>query len=649
MNIPMAAVKGIFQVLAADLKTVWRGSRMLAVKRNILFLPLPSASDILLFTMDFIDLLRNETIGGDREITTPFGKRRLLYADYTASGRGLRFVERYMVRLLELYGNTHTAGNATGVATTNAYHASEAMIKRAVGADEAYHVIPAGTGATGAIHKLQQILGVYIPPAAKEKITQATERAFPRETVAGLGRELEREKPVVFIGPYEHHSNEISWRECFADVVEIDLGPDGGVDLSDLERKLALPEYGGRRKIGSFSAASNVTGVLTPVFEITRILHAAGALAFFDYAASAPYVPIRMRGPEGIDLDGIMFSPHKLIGGPGSCGLLIIHEKIYPRNLAPSTAGGGTVRFVSREYQDYVDNIEERESAGTPGILQMMRAALSLSIKERIGGHRIMEMERAHLAHGLSILEKESAIHVLGDNVARGCRFGRLAILSCVVKSGNAYFHPGFVGRLLNDLFGVQARAGCSCAGPYGHRLFGIDDMRSLEYRHLIAEGNEGIKPGWVRIGFHFLMTEEEVEYICEALRFIARRGKYFLPLYDFDLHTARFTPRGFSEGEPRFGLEEALRFAGDGESAAGVTAAGMDPAGSAAAGPAAAANAAGWAAGPAAAKTEAQESEFARWLAEAEAAADRLEKEYRPENERLTESPLYPYIYYRE
>jgi selenocysteine lyase/cysteine desulfurase len=504
---------------------------------------------------DFWDRARESVIGRNAWIATPFGRRRVTYADYTASGRGIAFIEGYVRRLLELYANTHTEDDATGRITTGRLHQAERTIKRLLHAGPEYRIIEDGTGATGAVHRLQQILGIYLPPVAKDFFRTLLARRFAGGELDAFSAFVLAHRPVVFVGPYEHHSNEVSWRECYAEVVEVELDADGLLDLADLSQKLSRPEYRDRRKIGAFSAASNVSGVVTPVYEVARILHRHDALAFFDFAASAPCAAIDVCRDGESFFDGVYFSPHKFLGGPGSSGILIIHERIYRRDLPPTVGAGGTVDYVSFDEQAYSSDIEAREKPGTPGILQIMRAALALELKERLGVERIAARERELIRRAMERFAACQPIEIVGNRDPDR----RIAIFSFNIRAGASYLHPRFTTALLSDLFGIQSRAGCSCAGPYGHRVLHIDRETSRVYRERLACGLGGLKPGWTRINFHFLITDEEADFLLDAVCFVCRWGKYFLPLYHFDIHTGAWRHRDFAPPETRFGLEEAL------------------------------------------------------------------------------------------
>jgi len=512
------------------------------------------------------DYVRNSIIGQNTKIKTPFGERLITYADYTASGRGVYFIENYLTDIMKLYGNTHTEDDATGIITTKLLKKAEQTIKHLVNADEHYKIIQEGYGSTGAIHRLQKILGIYIPPVLRENIKKWINDYFE-------GHEDERDKmldyinskrPVVFVGPYEHHSNELTWREGFCEVIEVELNSDGLIDLIDLEKKLNRYSGDDRIKIGSFSACSNVTGIKSPVYKIAKILHNYGAYAFFDFSASAPYIDIDVYHDRDSYFDAIFFSPHKFLGGPGSCGILILHEKLYRTDLPPTCSGGGTVDYVGFTTQLYSRDIEVREKPGTPGIFQMMKAALAMELKEKLGVDKIEEREYELTSRAINYLSEIPQVEILGNpDPSR-----RIGIISFNIAVGDGYLHPRFIVRLLNDLFGIQARAGCSCAGPYGHRLLHIDYEKSMKYRRLIQDGFAGLKPGWARISLHYLMTDDEVEFILDAISFLAENGQYFLPLYFFDLHTGTWKHRDFEDSESPsgidgFGIDEAMSISG--------------------------------------------------------------------------------------
>lgn len=493
--------------------------------------------------------VRNAIIGQNFMFQTPYGKRLLLYADYTASGRSIKFIEQFLIKIQREYANTHTEGNVTGRQMTKILHQAETIIKKAFNAEKNCRIIAMGTGATGAISKFQEIIGIRLPPATKELVKtilnkSAKDNVLDQNVNNTLKEEINRLKPVVFIGPYEHHSNDIMWREAIAEVITIKLTPDGYLDLVDLERQISDPKYKNRLKIGSFSAASNVTGLKSPVYEISSILHKHGCLVCFDFAASAPYVKIDMNNSNDTFFDAIFISPHKFVGGPGSSGILVFNERVYKTVLSPTSSGGGTVDFVSSTSVDYSEDIEIREKAGTPGVLQTIKAALAIDLKDAIGIENIEAKELEYTTRALDRLSKHPKIEILGPLDPEN----RISIVSFMIKHEDKYLHPKFTTKLLNDLFGIQSRAGCMCAGPYGHLLLNIDEERSQKFRCITQQGSLGLKPGWCRVNFHYLCSEIEFEFICKTIEYVADYGHLFLNEYSFDIHSGEWTHLYFED-----------------------------------------------------------------------------------------------------
>ena len=508
------------------------------------------------------EVLRNELIGKNLKFETPYGERLLTYADFTASARGLSFIEKYLLELQESYANTHTEDDMTGEVMTKILHKSEEIIKAHVNGGDNCYVIPSGTGATGAIECLAKILGIYIPPAAKRTIENIMKEYYKgNKGIDDIINEEDYLKhlPVVFIGPYEHHSNILMWDEGIAEVVEIGLKSDGTIDLDELKGKLSDKKYKDKLKIGSFSAASNVTGIITSVDEIAGILHDNNAYACFDFAACAPYVEINMNKNKKEYYDAIYLAPHKFAGGPGSSGILVINKRIYDNSLPPTVSGGGTVSFVSPYTYDYIDNVQLREMAGTPGILQIFKAALVMELKDFIGLDKIEKIEKYYTEKVFQRLSSIKNIEVLGPADINN----RLPIFSLKIKHKDKYIHPKFAAKLINDLFGIQTRAGCACAAPYGHRLLDISEETSHLFRRFIKEEITAIKPGWVRFNIHYLMGESEVDFICNAMKFIAEHGYLSLNEYVLDIKTGnwshKFHNKPFSTVE-NFGIVESLK-----------------------------------------------------------------------------------------
>ncbi len=468
----------------------------------------------------FFSQFRVNTIGYNQTITTPFGEKPLVYADWIASGRLYKPIEDAIINKIgPLVANTHSESSDTGMIMTNIYKLSHKIIKEHVNAGPDDVIITAGAGMTCVVNKLQRILGIRVPDQARKFYH------LPPE-----------ERPVVFLTHMEHHSNHTSWLETNADVVVLEPDDNLLVNPEVLQREIV--KYKNRTlKIGSFTACSNVTGIITPYYELARIMHQNGGFCFVDFAASAPYVPINMHPDDPLSrLDAVFFSPHKFLGGPGSAGVMVFNSALY-HNRTPDDPGGGTVNWTNRwgKYR-YIEDIEAREDGGTPGFLQSIRAALSIRLKEHMGCDRIRQREDELLTKLLSEFK-----NIPGLNILAGNQEHRLSVVSFYIDN----VHFNLVVRLLNDRFGIQVRGGCSCAGTYGHYLLHVDYYTSNSITRKIDMGDLSGKPGWVRLSLHPTTTSQELDYIIDAVKQVAANANEWGNDYTYDLHSNEFNFNG--------------------------------------------------------------------------------------------------------
>ncbi|MCX6305210.1 MAG: aminotransferase class V-fold PLP-dependent enzyme [Bacteroidetes bacterium] len=459
---------------------------------------------------------RKRIIGQNQYFRSPYGRKKMVYADWIASGRLYSTIEDKISNSIGPFiGNTHTETSENGRLMTEAYHQAHIRIKKHVNAGPSDVIITTGFGMTGAVVKFQRILGLK---SCGE--------------LAGHPCLKDSDRPVVFITHMEHHSNHTSWYETAADVVVIEPGADLLVDLGNLEK--ALIKHKDRKlKIGSFTACSNVTGIRTPYHAMARLMHEYGGLAFIDFAASAPYEAIDMHPANAIEkLDAVMFSPHKFLGGPGSSGVLIFDSSLY-HSKVPDQPGGGTVDWTNAwgEYK-FIDDIEIREDGGTPGFLQAIKTALAIELKDQMGVQQMHKREKVLVGMAFKKLQMIPGIHILADNI-----IDRLGIISFYADS----IHYNLIVRLLSDRFGVQVRGGCACAGTYGHYLLNVSHDKSKKITDKINTGDLSEKPGWVRLSLHPTLKDKELNFILDAIGQIVKNHKEWEADYTYDKHTNEF------------------------------------------------------------------------------------------------------------
>lgn len=465
----------------------------------------------------FFSAYRDNVVGSKKILETPEGFKRMKYADWTASGRLYEPIEIHLLqKIAPFVGNTHTETNATGTSMTLAYHEAKEIIKNHVNASEDDVLIMSGSGMTGAVNKFQRILGFK----------------------TGVKIENEADRPIVFVTHLEHHSNDISWRETIADVEIIDLSAQGNVNLQHLE--LLLRKYKDRKfKVAAITGCSNVTGVQTPYHKIAEIMHRNGGWCFVDFACSAPYIEIDMH-PENelARLDAIYFSMHKFLGGPGTPGVLIFNKSLYNNSSVPDHPGGGTVRWVSPwAEREYINNstthdIEAREDGGTPPFYQTIKSALCVKLKEQMGMKRMMQREEELLEIIFPRLSRIPNLHILAGGQRK-----RLGVISFLIED----LHYNLGVKMLNDRFGIQVRGGCACAGPYGHCLLNISQNYSKLINDTIMSGDMTVKPGWIRMSIHPIMSNKEVKFIVDSIEKLAANFEDWQKDYQYDAASNEF------------------------------------------------------------------------------------------------------------
>ncbi len=459
---------------------------------------------------------REKIVGIDQYIETPHGNKKIIYADWIASGRLYRPIEEKLTNDIGPFvGNTHSESSETGRAMTVAYHTAHQKIKQHVNAGRDDVIITTGYGMTSALAKFQRILGLKVP-----------------ERLVKYCQLEEEDRPVVFLSHMEHHSNHTPWLESLADVVV--LPPDEHMVINPDYLREEIGKYANRKmKIGSFTACSNVTGIETPYYKLASIMHEHGGYCFVDFAASAPYVNIDMHPKDpNQKLDAIFFSPHKFLGGPGSSGVLIFCKDLY-KNRIPDHPGGGTVTWTNPWGEHaYYDDIEVREDGGTPGFLQSIKTALCISLKEKMGVDFIRKREQELMKLAFRELDRIKGLTILASEYR-----DRLGVISFYMEN----IHHNLIVRLLNDRFGIQVRGGCSCAGTYGHYLLHVDREKSHQITDLINQGDMSQKPGWVRISLHPTMLEEEVMSITAALKEISGNYQEWMGDYHYSNKTNEF------------------------------------------------------------------------------------------------------------
>ena len=410
-------------------------------------------------------------------------KEGVFYFDWTASGLAYRPIENEILRILKTYANTHSEASEHARITSEYYEKAKIGLKNLLELDDKFYLFSCGFGATAAIKKFQELMGIYIPPMSRE---------FLKLDIKNL-----ENLPLVLVSPYEHHSNEISYRAGLCEVKRVPLDEKGEIDFNALTQ--ILLENRGRKIIASFSIASNITGVLTDYKKLYLIIKAFGGIVALDAASVASHMQI----DPGF-YDALFISPHKLLGGVGSSGILIMKKELCVSD-EPTFAAGGTVRYVDRKTQIYKIDKEKLEDAGTPGITELIMSYLAFKLRNDIGLENIEKKELELKEYFLEKILKLEDVILYAKDVKN-----KLPIFSFNVKG----FDPYTFSTLLSQKYNVETRAGCACAGPYGHDLMNMNDGRNF-----LEDG----KPGFVRVSINYTHEKDDIDYLISAIKAVIK------------------------------------------------------------------------------------------------------------------------------
>ena len=458
---------------------------------------------------------KKNIVGNNQYFETPFGIKKIIYTDWTASGRLYKPIEDKIINKLGPFvANTHTETSITGSVMTKAYCKAKKIIKKHVNANKDDILITEGSGMTGVINKFQRILGLRVSDNLKQ--------------FTNIPNEL---RPIVFITHMEHHSNHTSWLESIADVEIIPFNDKGLVCFKSFKK--LVEKYKNRiNKIASVTACSNVTGIQPDIYKIAKIIHKYKGVCFVDFACSAPYVNINMHSDKTSYFDAIFFSLHNFLGGPATSGVLVFNKNLY-KNKIPDNPGGGTVNWTNPWGEhSYINDIEVREDGGTPAFLQTIKIALAIQLKEEMGVDNILKRE-----HELNKIVFNKLLPIKNIKILAGHIKDRLGIFSFYIEN----LHFNLAVKILNDKFGIQTRGGCSCAGTYGHFLLHVDQQKSHQLIDKIEQGCLLEKPGWIRMSIHPTLTNLEINYVCDSIISLAENFNDWKNLYVYDKKSNEF------------------------------------------------------------------------------------------------------------
>lgn len=403
------------------------------------------------------------------------------YFDFAASALALKSVENEILRILQTYANTHSKTSSNSITTQNYYENARAKFKNLLGVDDKFSLISCGFGATWALKKLWEILGIYIPPMSLKRLN--------------LKKESLKNLPLVIVSPYEHHSNEIPLRYCLCEVVRIPLNSQGLIDFDFLANLLKTNK--GREIIASFSMASNLTGIKTDYKKLYLMIKSHGGRLILDACAFAPHDEIDFNF-----CDAAVFSSHKFLGGIGGSGILVIKNSLFSCD-EPTFGGGGTLAYSDNETQRFYIDPERAQEAGTPGVTQFLRSYLAYKFRHDFGIENIKSYENELSEYFLNEISKIDEIEIYGN-----LQVPRVPIFAINLKG----LDPFIFAEILSKKYIIQVRAGCACAGSYGRDLLNLPNDINLS-----------IKPAFLRISLNFSHSKDDIDYLINSIKNIEK------------------------------------------------------------------------------------------------------------------------------
>jgi selenocysteine lyase/cysteine desulfurase len=417
---------------------------------------------------------------------------KLIFADFTASGRPSPIIDRYIQEeVLPYYSNTHSNASC-GIKMKGMIGEARDYIRQKYNLSKSHKILFSGNGATGAINHLVKSINLN-----------------------------NFEKINILVSSYEHYSNYLPWIELEKEnkdkvnVIIIPNDENENINIKWLEGKLIeLNKIKGCiLNIITVTGGSNITGIFTDVKSISILVKSQNNevrrnYLLVDNACIAPY-----KAFDGSLVDGMYISCHKFLGGTSTPGILIADENLFMYGK-PYAPGGGCVAQANKKTIQYYDDIETKESAGTPNIVGIIRIKKIMELQDKymkIIEHNESEITKYVHMKVSKLMSKYSKFKIIFPNMEIN---NRLPIIAVHIEE----MHYNLITVLLNDLFGIQTRGGISCCGVFG---------QLMKEKYNIN--------GWCRITFNWTMDKDEIDFILNAVEFVIKYGNLFEKFYQYD------------------------------------------------------------------------------------------------------------------